>query len=866
MTTNNAALLLIALKAQDDASKALRAAVKPIVDVKKQAAAADAPLARMSGTMGTVLKAGAIAATGALTALVGAGVKALMSASDVAESQNKVNVVFGESAAAINEFASTSAKSLGISRGAALDASGTFGNMFTQLGIAPQATADMSQGMIRLAADLGSFHNADITEVIAAQTAAFRGEFDSVQRFVPTINAAAVAEAAMAMTGKTATAMLTEQDKALATNKLLMEGAGKALGDFGNTSTGTANSMKIIKATVEDAFVTLGAKLLPIIEPLISQLASTLPAVIDTVIARFSAIGKVVGGLKAIFAEGDFTAGFADGMRELFGLEIHEDSKLVEGLFLVRDTIIFLKDIVLPNMSQAFSDATVFVRDHKDAQVALAGAVGFVAGPLALGAVTTSVISASVAMKAMLPVLAAMGASFIAFTGIGLIFAAIGIAIWALATDFGGVATTLSQIQQLIIMYFNKMRSDIEADIASVGQAFAAFGNTIGVIVQSIGAAFDWLGKGVHNNFVVPMRSAITSVWTWLQGFGEDVKGLFTGLIDSVGRVVPQFLSIGRDIVQGLWNGISGAWTGMLARLDGLYQSLPQGLRDFIEGNSPSKVFMRIGADIIAGLEMGIISNKGAVQNALLAMADIDALNADIDAMVRRGDHTSAIERMMFGGSSAEQAIAQVQQVHQVIRNEIAATAKAAEDAAKKAVEDAEKAAAATLKAQVDYYQKFVKPYADEARATNMQIAMSQWNQKLAANAAMFTRDAIDPLAPFDRARALQQQASMMRTETRGGRSGPRGSGVNQGQLNYLGGVASVLGINGTVRPNNEGVYTKRIAEELRTANETQLVMIELLQAIKDGALTVNDVSRKISSIQQKRSRMIADFGGGGKG
>lgn len=770
MTTNNAALLLIALKAQDDASKALRAAVKPIVDVKKQAAAADAPLARMGGTMNTVLKAGAIAATGALIGLVGAGVKALMSASDVAESQNKVNVVFGESAAAINEFASTSAKSLGISRGAALDASGTFGNMFTQLGIAPQATADMSQGMIRLAADLGSFHNADITEVIAAQTAAFRGEFDSVQRFVPTINAAAVAEAAMAMTGKTATAMLTEQDKALATNKLLMEGAGKALGDFGNTSTGTANSMKIIKASLEDAAVTLGEKLLPIVEPLISAFAANLPGAIDAALSAFDRVGSIVMPVIAYFRS------VVDAIQDI-GVDGNTFASIMTGIF----------EDVLSKVQNFISQLVSWV------QARLPDWIG---------------------------TLQQWAKELIAW-----------------------IAPMIPPLIGELLQMLGRMLDWIGANAPGIAERFLS---------EWLPAAIKWVAEAAIAIMPELAKLAVTiAIWVVTEGVPK-VTGAFAAL----------GVAIIRGIIQGIWS-LAGSLFSALGDLAG--QAL-QAAKDRLGIASPSKVFMEIGQQIVQGLAQGIITSKDAVRQALMGIMDIADLNADIDAMVRSGNLGSALERLMFSGASAEQAIAQVRQVHQVIRDEIAATAKAAADAAEKTAADAEKAAAATLKAQVDYYQKFVKPYADEARATNMQIAMSQWNQKLAANAAMFTRDAIDPLAPFDRARALQQQASLMRTETRGGRSGPRGSGVNQGQLNYLGGVASVLGINGTVRPNNEGVYTKRIAEELRTANETQLVMIELLQAIKDGALTVNDVSRKISSIQQKRSRMIADFGGGGKG
>lgn len=242
-----------------------------------------------------------LAAIGAATAAF--GVAAVKTASDVAESQNKVNVVFGEGAEAINAFAKTSAASLGISRGAALDAAGTFGNMFGQLGISSDVTAEMSKSMITLAADLGSFHNADISEVIAAQTSAFRGEYDAVQRFVPTINAAAVEQKALAMTGKAATKELTLQEKALATHALLMAGAGAATGDFANTSTGMANSMKIIQAQFANITVAIGEKLLPVLAPLIADFAKSLPGALEDLVPKIEAVFGAIGTLAEGFGK-----------------------------------------------------------------------------------------------------------------------------------------------------------------------------------------------------------------------------------------------------------------------------------------------------------------------------------------------------------------------------------------------------------------------------------------------------------------------------------------------------------------------------------------------------------------------------------
>lgn len=231
--------------------------------------------------------------------VLGLGVAAFKSASDVGESFNKMNEVFGESAKEIDEWAKQSAKAVGLSRGEALDAAGAFGNMFTQLGITRKEAAKMSKGIVGLAADFASFHNADISEVITAQSAAFRGEYDSLQRFLPLINAATVEQRALEMTGKASNKELTAQEKALAVNALMFEGAGKAAGDFARTSDGAANAQRIATAQIKDAAATLGQQLIPIVQQVIgfvSDLATKFGGLSDSQQKTI----LIVGGLIAV--------------------------------------------------------------------------------------------------------------------------------------------------------------------------------------------------------------------------------------------------------------------------------------------------------------------------------------------------------------------------------------------------------------------------------------------------------------------------------------------------------------------------------------------------------------------------------------
>jgi hypothetical protein len=218
---------------------------------------------------GALLGIGATIGAKAVFDMVGGMIDA---ASELGETVSKSNNVFKSSAKEITAWAAGGAKDFGLSQNAALAAASGFGNMFAQLGIGLDTSAAMSTSIVELAADFASFHNADITQVLDAQSAAFRGEYDSLQRFLPLINAATVEQRALEMTGKRATKELTAQEKALAVNALMLEGAGEAAGDFDRTSGSLANSQRTLSAEWENAQAALGQGLMPIMTDFVTFL------------------------------------------------------------------------------------------------------------------------------------------------------------------------------------------------------------------------------------------------------------------------------------------------------------------------------------------------------------------------------------------------------------------------------------------------------------------------------------------------------------------------------------------------------------------------------------------------------------------
>lgn len=274
---------------------------------------------KMTSVGGSMQNMGMKATTFLTLPLVGAGIAAINYASDLEETKNKVIVVFGEMSGSVLDWSLTSAQAMGMSQNTALSAAGTFGNLFTTMGLGQDASADMSMGLVQLASDLASFNNLDPTEVLDKLRSGLVGEVEPLRALGINLNQTTVALKAMEM-GLVETSVdmakvngiLLDAEKAQnnynkavqkygegslqareaaqrqveiqlkldeatagttdeisagalaqARYALILEQSANAAGDFANTASGLANQQRILKAEFQNAAAALGMQLLP---------------------------------------------------------------------------------------------------------------------------------------------------------------------------------------------------------------------------------------------------------------------------------------------------------------------------------------------------------------------------------------------------------------------------------------------------------------------------------------------------------------------------------------------------------------------------------------------------------------------------
>jgi len=239
----------------------------------------------------------AIAGTAAFGAVSAASFKLVSMASNLEESQSKVNTVFGSSVGVIDEFAATSARSFGITKQAALEATGTFGALISAFGLGQGQASNMSVTLVQLAADLASFNNTNIEDAIGALRSGLSGETEPLKKYGVVLSDVLLKQKAQEMQLYDGAGALSVTAKIQASYALILEQTAIQQGDVSRTSEGFANQMKFLKATLSDAATELGTILLPYFKRFVSFLNEN---IVPGVLAFADALGEEGIGSAAV--------------------------------------------------------------------------------------------------------------------------------------------------------------------------------------------------------------------------------------------------------------------------------------------------------------------------------------------------------------------------------------------------------------------------------------------------------------------------------------------------------------------------------------------------------------------------------------
>lgn len=321
---------------------------------------------KTAGIRSGMSTAGKTLTTGVTLPLIAAGVAAVNYASDLEESQNKVDVAFGNSASIVSDFAKTTNEAYGIAEGTALDMAALFGDMGTSMGIPQDEAADMAKTLVGLAGDLASFKNIDLDRVSTGLKGIFSGETESLKELGVVMTEQNVQAYALAngllkadksalqlqkesvklrdaqdkynkavqkygadslqaekaqislqeaidaanKEGEVQWDELSQAEKVMLRYQYVLDATKNAQGDYARTADGTANSLRTFQESTKELAASFGQELLPVITPMIQgatdmvQKFGELDEEQKQMILKIAAVAAAAGPVLSIASKG----------------------------------------------------------------------------------------------------------------------------------------------------------------------------------------------------------------------------------------------------------------------------------------------------------------------------------------------------------------------------------------------------------------------------------------------------------------------------------------------------------------------------------------------------------------------------------
>ena len=245
-----------------------------------------------------------------------------------------------------------------------------------------------------------------------------------------------------------------------------------------------------------------------------------------------------------------------------------------------------------------------------------------------------------------------------------------------------GLADALPILLPAVVNIISQVAASI-SDPANVEMILTAVLYIVGAIVVALVAALPEIGGVIvtyATNIVANIKNFGTKLMAWLTPFISNIKTTFTNwvntikqsfstafeniknkasqiinnitgfvssIVSTLAALPEEVVSIGKNLVKGLWDGISDKVDWVLDKIAGMGKSIEKAIKKQLGIASPSKVFAEIGRFTAEGFGLGFEETMEDVQTDMVGT--FDNMTGNMSAEVTATGTTGAI---LGGGST----------------------------------------------------------------------------------------------------------------------------------------------------------------------------------------------------------------------
>ena len=171
----------------------------------------------------------------------------------------------------------------------------------------------------------------------------------------------------------------------------------------------------------------------------------------------------------------------------------------------------------------------------------------------------------------------------------------------------------IGEFMSVVSAWWKEHGATVIATIEGIWKVITAIYERARDTIQNIVALFHLAQAGDWEGFGVKIREIVDRLW-------KEVKIIFKNAIDAVIKFFTEtdWKQVGLNIIQGIANGITSGVSWIINAAKAAAQAAFDAVKGFLGIDSPSKVFMVIGANMMQGMAEGIL---GTAQLPAMAMA-----------------------------------------------------------------------------------------------------------------------------------------------------------------------------------------------------------------------------------------------------
>lgn len=197
-----------------------------------------------------------------------------------------------------------------------------------------------------------------------------------------------------------------------------------------------------------------------------------------------------------------------------------------------------------------------------------------------------------------------------------------------------------------IIQFFSQLPGKIWTYLINTYNKVVSWGSNIYSKASEVGSNFinniiNWI-KQLPGKFSSWLNDTISKVVSFASDLGQRAsqagKNMVDNIINAVKNLPSQMASIGKNIVEGVWNGITGMGSWLIDKVSSFFSGIVDGAKKALGIHSPSRVMRdQVGKYMAQGVGVGFENESDNLEKSM---------NKNLNDIVAKMQATVSMERL----------------------------------------------------------------------------------------------------------------------------------------------------------------------------------------------------------------------------